>query len=238
LQPRDPRRLRFARFAYDWPTMTSEPRRRDLDDTDVYEVTMLPQARPKPPSAPATPAPVQRVTPGAAPTPPAYRMPAPMPYPSATPAPVWPAGWQPPYDTSALAILSATLLLVIGLIGAIGLGLLLAVWDLVARLSLDTLVPIESVESARVVLVALLIAALAQVVAAIGVFAHRSWGRWLGLAISVPAIVAGTLAVIAALDASLRAQASAAGVFLALYALCFFGLVAGNSHFRRVARRR
>ena len=222
--------------------MASEQPPRDLEDTDVYDVGKFPapQPAPAPPRAPqSSPAAPIAGPPAAGPAPPAapvapvaggemrwqqqqYR---PMPY------------GQAPYDTSGLAILSATLLLVFGIVGALLFGLLVAIWEGLARLSLGTIVRLETVESTRIVMIALLIVALAQVVAAIGVFAHRGWARLVGLAISVPGTVVGTLLLIAALARGLTLETWLAAVVLGAYGFSFFGLIAGNSHFRRLPRR-
>lgn len=218
--------------------MADDQRRRDLEETDAYDVRMFPAPRPMPPP------PVMPVMPPAAAPPPAAGAPAHSVPPTSpaiarrpAPPPAWPAGWRPPYDTSALAVLSATTLLIFGIVGAVVLGFLLAIWDAVARLSLGTLVQVQTVESTRIVLLTLLLVAIAQVVAAIGVFAHRGWARLLGIAISVPGTIVGTLLLIAATSRELLIETWLGGLLLGGYGFSFFGLIAGNSHFRRLTRR-
>jgi hypothetical protein len=236
--------------------MSDATGRRGDDETDVYDVAMFPQPRPAPPPAPLPPAPPSQPPQRPATTtqqPPAtgpYAAPAYAP-PAVAPvapsmavrrpaAPPWPAGWDqrpPPYDTSALAVLAATTLLVVGIIGAIVFGFALAIWDAVARLSLGTLIQLQTVESTRIVLITLLIAAIVQTVAAIGVFAHRGWARLVSIAISVPGTVVGTLMLVAATSRGLMLESWLGGLLLAAFGFSFFGLIAGNSHFRRVASR-
>jgi hypothetical protein len=226
--------------------MDHEQRRRDLDETDQYDVGMFPAPRPQPiaPAAPAPQRPHPLQPPAASDRPHGGAQPSTWVVPAASPAvahrppsATWPTRWEAPYDTSALAVLAATTLLVFGIIGAIGFGFALAVWDAVARLSLGTLIQLQTVESTRIVLMTLLVVAIVQVVAAIGVFAHRRWARLVSIAICVPWTMAATLLLVAATSRGLVLETWLGGVLLAAFGFSFFGLIAGNSHFRRLARR-
>ncbi len=208
--------------------------RRDLEETDVYEVGTLPTLRPTPPLPSAAPAASSQ--PPA--TPRAWTVPPASPTLDRRPqAAAWRTSFQAPYDTSAMAVLAATTLLVFGIVGAIAFAFGLAIWDAVARLTLGTLIQLQTVESTRVVLIALLVLAVVQVVAAIGVFAHRRWARLISIGICVPWTMAATLLLAAATSRGLLLETWLGGVLLAAFGFSFFGLIAGNSHFRRVVRR-
>lgn len=142
-----------------------------------------------------------------------------------------------PHGSSGLAIFAALTLLILGIAGTIIFGVLLVLFDTVARLSFGVLVSLATVESTRIVLLTLLIAAVAHIVAAVGVFAHSSWARLVGLALSVPATIAGTLLLVGAASRGLRGEALIGGALVFAYALVFIGLIAGNSHFRRTTSR-
>ena len=78
---------------------------------------------------------------------------------------------------------------------------------------------------------------LLEIVAAIGMFVHRGWGRALGLVIGVAGVVFGVLALLGSFTAS---EASGGGIGFSLvlvagYGLTVLALVTGGEHFRRRA---
>ncbi len=78
---------------------------------------------------------------------------------------------------------------------------------------------------------------LLEVVAAIGMFIHRGWGRALGLIVGVVGLLFAALAVLANVTTA-DAQAGGVGfslVLLAGYGLTVLALVTGAEHFRRRA---
>ena len=89
-----------------------------------------------------------------------------------------------------------------------------------------------------VVFVIVLVLGLLHLVAAIGVFLHKSWGRLLGIVLGVLGVLLGVLSVVPALGVG-ESGSLVFGVLLLLgYGLVVLGLLGGGSHFRRVEFRR
>ena len=92
---------------------------------------------------------------------------------------------------------------------------------------------------------AVLVVALLELIAAVGIFGHRGWGRWLGVLLGIVGVLAGMAAIIAANQAAsgdvitlngstidTRDNMSPSIGFLVFYAIIFFGLLLGGGHFR------
>jgi hypothetical protein len=75
---------------------------------------------------------------------------------------------------------------------------------------------------------------LLEIVASIGMFIHRGWGRALGLIVGVVGLLFTGLGLLGALGGNANAGGVAiAAVFVAGYALTVVALVTGGAHFRR-----
>jgi hypothetical protein len=153
----------------------------------------------------------------------------------------WPGTWQQPgwsrgprYGTSGLAIAGALALIVVGVLLAIVFGAALVAFDVFARLGPDLGVDIAArVETVRLIIIAILVAALVQVVAGIAALAHREWGRVLGTVFAALGTLAGVFAVAGAMAVPTPEAIFFAASFAGAYALALFGLIAGSAHFKR-----
>jgi hypothetical protein len=76
---------------------------------------------------------------------------------------------------------------------------------------------------------------LLEIVGAIGMFAHRGWGRAIGLVVGVLGLLLWGLSLLSALGGGADAGSSIAftGALAAGYGLTVFALVTGSAHFRR-----
>lgn len=210
--------------------------------------------RPPEPASEATfvPPPPPAATPAAWPPPPVTaRPPAAWPPP---PDPAWPpppasatAPWPPAASagprTSVLVVLAGIFLLVVGLL-TLGMGgLLLLGSALVAgaqgSAELESVVGGDLAEAFAGMFAVIggvaLLWGLFEIVGAVGMFAHRGWGRAIGLVAGVAGLLLWGLSFLSALGAGADGGASIAftGVLVAGYGLTVVALVSGGQHFRR-----
>jgi hypothetical protein len=209
-----------------------------------------PAAWPPPPAGQppaAWPPPPAGQSPAAWPPPPAGQSPAAWPPP---PAGQSPAAWPPAAayagattagpSTSVLVVLAGIFLLIVGILtfgfgtlfGLLG-GLVAAVGT--SESGFEVFGPIGSLVAGLAFVVVLW--GLLEIVASIGMFIHRGWGRALGLIVGVAGALFGVLALLGSFSAS---DASGGGigfslVLLAGYGLTVLALVTGGEHFRRRA---
>ena len=206
------------------------------------------------PAAPAVTAPAGASAQASWPPPPvgAAAQPAWAPPPAGSPAqPAWPpppasatAPWPPVAaagpTTSVLVVVAGIFLLLAGiltfLLGTIFglLGGLMAVVG-TAEEGLGIFGPLGGMVAGLSFLVVFW--GLLEVVAAIGMFLHRAWGRALGLIVGVVGALFAALAVLANVTPG-DAEAGGVGfslVLLAGYGLTVLALVTGAEHFRRRA---
>ena len=89
--------------------------------------------------------------------------------------------------------------------------------------------------------VGVLIVGLLLLITSVGIFGHRSWGRYLGLLLGLLGILVGALGILSAnadptvldgqtIDLSQNTTPSIG--FLVYYAIIFLGLLLGGGHFR------
>ena len=156
------------------------------------------------------------------------------------------AGYRPAavQETSALAALAGTFLLLFGLILTLVGGTAAARPDLVdeaVRIAREADVELDR-RALRTLLstgawVVLVIGAL-HLLSALGIFLHRQLGRFLGLALALAGSLIGVYSVTQALALAQRGEPvgpmlAALAVVATGYILVLFGLIAGGSHFRR-----
>jgi uncharacterized membrane protein (DUF2068 family) len=158
------------------------------------------------------------------------------------------------YNRSFLAVLSAWVLLTWGLVWGFSGALVLYFQGLTDWLpdvtfSADVNQLIDDVESAQERIVAfggiLLIIGIVQVIAAVGVFGHRRWGRAFAIVISILGILgalgiftvsAGFEAMDVGLDEAIKGEEgsiAASVIVLASYLIVFLGMTVGRRHFRK-----
>ena len=158
------------------------------------------------------------------------------------------------YNRSFLAVLSAWVLLTWGLVWGFAGALVLYFQGLTDWLpdvtfSADVNQLIDDVESAQERIVAfggiLLIIGIVQVIAAVGVFGHRRWGRAFAIVISILGILgalgiftvsAGFEAMDVGLDEAIKGEEgsiAASVIVLASYLIVFLGMTVGRRHFRK-----
>ncbi len=88
---------------------------------------------------------------------------------------------------------------------------------------------------------AVLVVGLLELIASVGIFGHRGWGRWLGVLLGLLGILSGIAAIVASngepivvngstIDLSQNTSPSAG--FVVFYAIVFLGLLFGGGHFR------
>ncbi|MDP8904313.1 MAG: hypothetical protein M3N29_03195 [Chloroflexota bacterium] len=138
------------------------------------------------------------------------------------------------YATSPLALLAGLALLLLGLLWTGLAVLILANSELVqAQLEREILLNPELRDRADVavgffygVVGFFLIVGLLKLLAALGVFLHKTWGRLLGIVLAILGLLI-TLAIVTA-----SPDALTLGVLVA-YIVALVGLFAGGSHFRR-----
>lgn len=148
------------------------------------------------------------------------------------------------YRTSALAATAGIVLLLVGLILTLVGGAGVAMDDLLdeaVRIARDTDLDLKG-RALRSLLSAaswiVLVVGVLHLLSAVAVFAHRTWGRFIGLALALPGTLLGAYGVAQSLalsqaGAGVGAAPVAAAVIAVGYGLVLFGLVAGGSHFRR-----
>ena len=144
-----------------------------------------------------------------------------------------------PYGSSALATIAGLLLLLLGLVDVIG-GAFLFVnpqplssfvgrvqeINVGIRLTRDSLGAMPAV---------LLVMGVVELLSAIGVFGHKTWGRVLGILVALVGLVISIAAVALAMAIApgSSVQVIVMAVALFSYALILLGLLFGGGHFRR-----
>jgi hypothetical protein len=144
--------------------------------------------------------------------------------------------------TSVAAVLGGLLLLVLAVGMAVAGGWLYTQGNEMGRFIRDNSIslfnnpiPRETLRSLASILPATLIVfGVLELLFAIGVLAHRSWGRWLGMLMALLGVVASVLAVAVALalESSLTLPALEGLTLLVAYALTLLLLLAGGGHFK------
>lgn len=142
--------------------------------------------------------------------------------------------WQfPRYGSSGLAISGAIALIVLGVLLAIIFVFALLVFDAIAAFDAALQLNRAEADALKVVIGGVLVVALVQVIAGIGVLAHREWARIMGIVTAVLGTLVGALAVIAVMAEPDPPALVFALALLSGYALALFGLIAGAAQFRR-----
>ena len=182
--------------------------------------------------------------PGYAPPPPGY---APPPGGYGAPPPGWAGQPQqqwvgPQYSTSALVALAALVLVAFGILIAV-----IGAWSLtqgpeISRFIRDNDIAVFGTqidrETMRAILTpmpgVLMVIGLLQLIVGAGVFAHKGWGRALGVLLSILGVLVGIFAVSTALALApgVSVPMLIAIVLLLGYAFVLLALMAGGSHFR------
>jgi hypothetical protein len=177
---------------------------------------------------------------------------------SSQPPAAWPppeAGWAPPASataswpqaaarprTSILVVLAGIFLLVVGLLTSGMGGILLlgsALFSAAEGTSeLETIVGGDLagafVGMFAVVGLVTLLWGLFEMVGALGMFAHRGWGRAIGIVAGVLGLLLWGLSLLSALGSGAEAGSLAfTGILLAGYGLTVVALITGGEHFRR-----
>jgi len=87
----------------------------------------------------------------------------------------------------------------------------------------------------------LLVVGLLAVISAVGIFGHRTWGRWLGILVGLVGVLVGIGGVLSANAAptvfegrtiDLAQNMSPSIGFLVFFAIIVLGLIIGRGHFR------
>jgi len=216
----------------------------DDEETSVYTVAQLPpQAmRPVAPTSPAGPPAMPSVSQPMAPiSMPQYPPPAAMAPPTVVP-PLYPAYRPAGYETSGRAALAAIVLIIFGLVEAIG-ATFGAIFASVLRRVFDQLLRDQNVriEAASLtglltaIFLTMLLLGVLQIVAAGGVLGHRRWGRSLGILLSLAGTIAGAWLVYRVVvgDDARLATLTLPLLVLVPYLLSLLGLLFPGNHFRR-----
>jgi hypothetical protein len=162
-----------------------------------------------------------------------------------TPAPTY---WGPAdagqygKGSSVLAVLAGIPLLLFGLLITLGGAAVLFVRTLVdeaitSGISNGSISAVDGKtvrDAIAVVAVVILIFGVLQILAAIGIWAHKGWGRWLGLIFGVLGTLLGLLAV-ATSRSGLSGSSNIGGALFVLvpYAFVLIAMIIGGAHFRR-----
>lgn len=93
---------------------------------------------------------------------------------------------------------------------------------------------------ALVLSIVFIVIAVLNVVAAVGIFTHRSWARWLGIVLAALGVAIGVLALLGLSGDPLAVPTDAvfALAWLIAYAFVIAALAAGSAHFRPIGTRR
>jgi hypothetical protein len=203
------------------------------EETSVYTVAM-------PPSPPVIA------------LPPEAQPPVVMAQPPVAEPPLYPTYVQPTYaragyGTAARVVFAGVVLLVFGLAEALG-GAAGAVIASSLRRVFDQLLRNEGlrIEAASLtsvltaVFVTMLVLGILHIVAAGGVLAHRGWGRWLGVLLSLLGVVVGAWLVGRVFGAEVVRPASSLAplAILVPYSISLLALLFPADHFRRGGRSR
>jgi hypothetical protein len=165
--------------------------------------------------------------------------------PQQPPAQYWgqPGGVETGHGTSVLAIIAGIALLLYGLLTMLGgAGLLLVgsfVNDLVNQANADVSLAKAIRDAIAVVAVVILIYGLVEVLAAIGIWAHKGWGRALGIIYGVLGTLVGLAAIGGARSVTtVNGTSTSGGIGVALfilvpYAFVLVAMIIGGGQFRR-----
>ncbi|HEY7023464.1 MAG TPA: hypothetical protein VH371_00740 [Candidatus Limnocylindrales bacterium] len=172
-----------------------------------------------------------------------YGQPYGQPNPYAQPYSPQYAAVAPAYNTSPLAAFAGLLLVVFG-IGVIALGFFaLTQGQDIARFIRDNDIKVFGVLVSRDTLRAaltpspgiLMFLGALQLIAGVGVMAHKGWGRWLGLLLALFGLIIAIFAfsIGYAIAGGFTVPVIIGVVFLVGYILIVLALIAGGAHFRR-----
>lgn len=200
-------------------------------------------AYPPPPTGPAAPPPGPVAPPpgpgwaGQQQAPPAWQQ-----QPQAQWPYVQPGQWSPGYDVrpgdSTVAVIGAVILLVMGsLVGLFGLLFLLVGTvsdEMFEQMQPEMGIPIEGLATLLFVVgVVMIVFALAQLIAGIGVFLHKAWARWMGVVSATFGLLFGVLMLLGLFSGPVTAvDLGIVAVWLIVYGFAIYGLAAGGAHFR------
>jgi protein-S-isoprenylcysteine O-methyltransferase Ste14 len=144
-----------------------------------------------------------------------------------------------------LAIIAGIPLLLWGLVWTIGGAVVLVFRSLLDQL-VDTSIADGTITAANgntlrdivvVVAVVVLIIGILQLLAAIGIWAHKGWGRWLGIIFGVLGTLFGLAALVGVratpgVSGSRSSDLGSALFILVPYAFVLIAMVIGGAHFR------
>jgi hypothetical protein len=160
----------------------------------------------------------------------------------APPPPGWgappPSGWGVPpvaiYGSSIWAIIAGIALLIWGLLWTL-VGVVGLLFGNAANNIPGVPVGFDVGGFLAVIGIVFLVIGILHLIAAIFIWAHRDWARYLGLALAVLGTRFGLLSLPAALSPSSAQDGGIGGVLLLLvpYAVALIGLILGGDHFRR-----
>ncbi len=193
------------------------------------------QQAPAWPPPPVTAQPAQQ----AWPPPPATAQPAQQAWPP-PPAAAYPGAVTAGPTTSVLVVLAGIFLLIVGIL-TFGFGSLFGLLGglFAAASTSDSELAVFGPVGSFIAGLAFVVVfwGILEIVASIGMFLHRGWGRAIGLVVGVVGLIFGVLALLGSVSSS---DATTGGigfslVFLAGYGLTVLALVTGGEHFRRRA---
>ena len=175
------------------------------------------------------------------PAPPGWQQPGPYPpQPGWVAQPQWPTG--PRYSTSALVAVAGLLLVLFGLIDAVGgvwlLGQGSELRGFIQRSTISFFGPPIDRETMRALIsplpAILLVFGAIEVLAGAAIFAHKGWARAIGILVSLLGLIVGVVSVSFSLALSPGASVPmVASIAVVLgYAFMLVALVAGGRHFR------
>lgn len=150
--------------------------------------------------------------------------------------------WAPPqYRSSPLAVIAGVLLIISGVLMTL-IGLLLLVVGAGSASFIAEIDPIMADEAGAIaavilaVAVIVLIVGILEIVGAIGVFIHKSWGRWAGIVTASVGLVLGLLLLIGtfAPPAGSAGDSVIAIVWLGANGFIAAALAVAGDHFRPV----
>ena len=162
--------------------------------------------------------------------------------------PSWAAGypgqppyWTPPqYRSSPLAVIAGIALLISGVLITL-IGLLLLVVGIGGASLLEEIDPTLTDDGAAVaavimaVAVILLVVGILEIVGSIGVFTHKSWGRWAGIVLASVGVVLGLLLTIASFaPGGSVGDAVIAIIWLGAHGFVAAALAVAGDHFQPV----
>lgn len=125
--------------------------------------------------------------------------------------------------------------IIVGLFGLLFLAVAAAGQEIFEEI--DANLPMTASSFSAILMViatVLLVFALVQIIGAIGVFAHKGWGRWIGIVAAVIGVLLGILMLLGQLQGPGDAGSFVVvGVWLVAYIAAAYGLATGGQHFTR-----